>query len=78
MARGARGICPELQHAARDMDRTLDLAARLELGRIANVEDDHVLPVRHLANPGGIELRHDRIGGSDHFFDARHRFPSDR
>ena len=32
----------ELEHPARHIDCTLQLAARLDLGRIANVEDKHV------------------------------------
>src|ERR1700682_1767090 len=67
---GRLGIGAKFQHAARDMYRAGNLAALLNLRRVAHVDHQGVALVDHLARLSRRDLRNRGVGGFHHLLYA--------
>jgi hypothetical protein len=48
-----------------------ELAARGELGRVADIDNQNIAPPDHLVNLGRVQAGHHGIGFGQHFSNAR-------
>jgi len=67
---GRLGIGAKFQHAARDVYRAGNLAALLNLRRVAHVDHQGVALVDHLARLSRCDLRNRGVGGFHHLLYA--------